>query len=138
MFILSGHSKSHNHATINWGNIFRLPRYKGWNTVTFVETIILNYVNYHFLQDDCGITSIVASEITLISGNLFYNVTDHSVFFNILCVSCHALLQKLLNIQYWVQKDLNFLHVWFCNVPKLFYLAKSLNISEFKSIDKIE
>ena len=39
------HAKSRGHAAIGRGNIFRLRKEKGWNTVEFVETIRSNFMN---------------------------------------------------------------------------------------------
>ena len=48
MFLKLGdrHAKSHNHMTIGSGNILRLWKDKGWNTVEFVETISFDSMNY--------------------------------------------------------------------------------------------
>ena len=40
--------KSRDHAAIGRGNIFRLWKVKGWNTVEFVESISLNSMTDHF------------------------------------------------------------------------------------------
>ena len=42
------HAKSHNHGIIDCGNIFRLRKDRGWNTVKFVENIIFNSINDNF------------------------------------------------------------------------------------------
>ena len=58
-FYIFRHAKSRNHAAIGRGNIFRLRKDKGWNTVEYVETIRLNPMNDLFIYMwtvDCGNT----------------------------------------------------------------------------------
>ena len=54
--------KSCDYATIGRINILRLRKDKDLNTFEFVETISLNFINYHFLHDVCGNTSLDVSE----------------------------------------------------------------------------
>jgi hypothetical protein len=56
------HAKRRDHVIIGRLNIFRLLKDKGCNTFEFVEIINLNSKNYHFLDDDCGNTSLDVSE----------------------------------------------------------------------------
>ena len=51
------HAKIRDHVDIGRENIFRLRMDKGWNTIKFVETIRLNYMN-DFFHYDCRNSSI--------------------------------------------------------------------------------
>ena len=45
--LTSRHAESRDHAAIGRGNVFKLRKGKGWNTIEFVETVSLNSMNDH-------------------------------------------------------------------------------------------
>ena len=107
--------KSCDHTTIGCGTIFRLRNDKGWNTVKFVEYIGLNSMNYHFLHDYCGNTSINVSERSksawfLVISSIILQIILFLFF--LFSMSCFAhFCGNFWKSKFWARKDSNFLKV---------------------------
>ena len=69
-------------------------------TIEFVETISLNYMNYHFLHNDCGNRWIYF--------DFFDYIANQSVFLKIKDILSVVLLRKILGIQIFAAEGFKF------------------------------